>query len=295
MPPLPSIADRPVAELGGPGSVLSRQRADHVELDRLLHELSGTTGAEQRRVLRRIDRLVFSHAFAEETVLWPVLRRVLPDGEDLTTQVEREHQEVNDLVSSLEEMSDDDPARAALLDRLTTVLREDVRDEEDELFPRLRERLDDAALRRLGLAWAVVSPSTSRDPASSVVRRHRRTEQLARISGPTLPAGRWVASTRCTPSERPRCAMATNPGTKPGSSSPRVANSSTTITSRGASTCGPSSARSRASSAASSRSRRVSSAPRERSARAVDAPSRSVSTPTVCGRSVASANAAPPL
>lgn len=171
MPPLPSIADRPVAELGGPGSVLSRQRADHVELDRLLHELSGTTGAEQRRVLRRIDRLVFSHAFAEETALWPVLRRVLPDGEDLTTQVEREHQEINDLVSSLEEMSDDDPARAALLDRLTTVLREDVRDEEDVLFPRLRERLDDATLRRLGLAWAVVSRVSPTRPHPTVARR----------------------------------------------------------------------------------------------------------------------------
>lgn len=79
-PSLPTIADRPAAELGGDRSVLVRQRADHVELDRLLHELDGTTGDAQRAVLRRIDRLVFSHAFAEEVVLWPVLRRVLPDG-----------------------------------------------------------------------------------------------------------------------------------------------------------------------------------------------------------------------
>ena len=82
-----SIADQTVEELGGPTSVLVRQRADHVQLDRLLHELDGTTGTEQERVLRKIDRLVFSHAFAEETVLWPVLRRVLPDGDALTLQV----------------------------------------------------------------------------------------------------------------------------------------------------------------------------------------------------------------
>ncbi|MCU1619682.1 MAG: Hemerythrin cation binding domain protein, partial [Modestobacter sp.] len=36
-----SIADQTIDELGGRGSVLVRQRNDHVELDRLLHELDG--------------------------------------------------------------------------------------------------------------------------------------------------------------------------------------------------------------------------------------------------------------
>src|ERR687890_1840065 len=97
-----SIATQTLDELGGPRSVLARQRRDHVQLDRLLHRLEATTGTIQDEVLQRIDRLVFSHAFAEETVLWPVLRRVLPDGDALTLRVEKEHQEVNELVSALE-------------------------------------------------------------------------------------------------------------------------------------------------------------------------------------------------
>src|SRR4051794_4666978 len=164
-----SIADQTVEELGGPTSVLVRQRNDHVELDRLLRELDGTTGTEQDGVLRRIDRLVFSHAFAEETVLWPVIRRVLPDGEALTLQVEEEHQEVNELVSELETIGHDDPRRAARLARLVQVLREDVRDEEDVLFPQLQEALDPAALRRLGLQWEVarrVSPTRAHPTVS---------------------------------------------------------------------------------------------------------------------------------
>jgi hypothetical protein len=104
-----SIAHQTVDELGGAGSVLARQRADHVELDRLLHELDGSTGSAQEEVLGKIDRLVFSHAFAEETVLWPVLRRVLPDGDALTLQVEKEHQEVNELVSAIEVDGPGDP------------------------------------------------------------------------------------------------------------------------------------------------------------------------------------------
>jgi hemerythrin superfamily protein len=166
-----SIAHQTVDELGGRASVLARQRADHVELDRLLEELQGTTGSAQEEVLNRIDRLVFSHAFAEETVLWPVLRRVLPDGEALTLQVEQEHQEVNELVSALERDGLDHPERAARLERLVEVLREDVRDEEDVLFPRLQEAVSAEELRRLGWRWEVMRRLSPTRPHPTVSRR----------------------------------------------------------------------------------------------------------------------------
>jgi hypothetical protein len=153
---LKSLADQDTAQLGGRWSVLARQKADHVELDRLLHRLDETPPAEQGPVLRSLYRLVFPHAFAEESVLWPVLRRVLPDGGPLTLQIEQEHQEVNELVVRLERLDAADPARPAVLDRLAEVLREDVRDEEDALLPRLQARVPVARLRRLGLAWELV-------------------------------------------------------------------------------------------------------------------------------------------
>jgi hemerythrin superfamily protein len=166
-----SIAGQTEDELGGPGSVLARQRRDHVELDRLLHELDGATGAAQEEVLQRIDRLVFSHAFAEETVLWPVLRRVLPDGEELTLRVEEEHQEVNELVTALERDGRDDPRRPQRLARLAEVLREDVRDEEDVLLPRLQDQVDAAELRRLGWQWEIVRRIAPTRPHPTVARR----------------------------------------------------------------------------------------------------------------------------
>jgi hemerythrin superfamily protein len=166
-----SIAGQTVEELGGPGSVLVRQRHDHEELDRLLRELDGTTGRAQEDVLRRIDRLVFSHAFAEETVLWPVLRRALPDGEALTLRVEKEHQEVNELVAEIETLGSEDPRRAERLSRLVEVLREDVRDEEDVLFPRLQEKLDPQGLRRLGRQWEFVRRISPTRPHPTVSRR----------------------------------------------------------------------------------------------------------------------------
>ena len=166
-----SIAQQTVEELGGRGSVLVRQREDHVELDRLLHELDGSTGTAQEAVLQRIDRLVFSHAFAEETVLWPVMRRVLPDGEALTLRIEKEHQEVNELVAALERDGIDFPERPARLRRLVEVLREDVRDEEDLLFPQLQEHVGPEELRSLGRRWELMRRISPTRPHPTVSRR----------------------------------------------------------------------------------------------------------------------------
>ena len=146
-----SLADQDEAQLGGPASVLVRQKREHIRLDRLLDELLATSGAEQDRVLISIYRLVFPHAFAEESVLWPVIRRVLPDGEALTRQVEREHQEVNELVTRLDGEHLDPSERRQPLDRLVTVLREDVRDEEDALLPVCRR--SSASASCAGSVW----------------------------------------------------------------------------------------------------------------------------------------------
>ena len=169
-----SIADQTSEQLGGPASILCRQRRDHVELDQLLHELDetwGAGGAAQDDVLTRLARLVFPHAFAEEAVLWPLARRVLADGEQLTTRVEQEHQEVNELWTRLETTAHDDPERPRLLEQLASVLRQDVRDEEDELLPRLQDQLSVAELRRAGLQWQVVRSTSPTRPHPVMARR----------------------------------------------------------------------------------------------------------------------------
>lgn len=165
-----SIADQTIDELGGRLSVLAAQRRDHIRLDRLLNELETSTGPAQEQVLHQIYRLVFPHAFAEESVLWPALRRTLCDGEELTLTVEREHQEVNELVSELEsgELRHD---RQELLAGLVSLLRQDVRDEEDVLLPRLQQTVSRRELRRLGLTWELVRRTAPTRPHPVVARR----------------------------------------------------------------------------------------------------------------------------
>ena len=173
----PSIAKQTVEELGGPGSVLVKQRNDHAELDVLLARLRTAKGPEQDAAVTRVCRLVFTHAFAEESVLWPALRRSLPDGEELTVQVEREHQEITEVVAALERSGRSTPERDELIERAVALLDEDVRDEEDVLFPRLQAALEPGDLRRLGRQWQLVRhisptrshPVVSRRPPGNVL------------------------------------------------------------------------------------------------------------------------------
>jgi hemerythrin superfamily protein len=160
-----------VPELGGDGSVLARQRRDHEDLDRLLDEALGSSGERQREVINRTWRLVFSHAFAEEAVLWPAARKVLPDGGALTLRVEQEHQEINQLVSRLEALAPDDPEFQPLFRRIADLLRTDVRDEEDLVLPRLQDALDERSLRHLGRSWSMVRRVAPTRPHPVVSRR----------------------------------------------------------------------------------------------------------------------------
>ncbi len=166
-----SLAQQSVAEMAGNASVLSRQKRDHIKLDELLHRLGDARVSEQDAILLKIYRLVFPHAFAEEAVLWPVMRRVLPDGQELTLRVELEHQEINELATRLESLVHGSGERQQVLVRLVELLREDVRDEEDVLLPRLQSQLTASQLRRLGMAWEAVRRTAPTRPHPLVSRR----------------------------------------------------------------------------------------------------------------------------
>jgi hemerythrin superfamily protein len=169
-----SIADQPVAQLAGRTSILALQRADHARLARLMARARATEaegGIAHAVALRAVARLVFTHAFAEEAVLFPAVRRALPEGDPLTLRIESDHQEVNELVTLLDTSSPDDPERPALLRQTFAVLDEDVRTEEDELLPRLQQVLSNRRLRLLGWQWELLRRTSPTRPHPVVSRR----------------------------------------------------------------------------------------------------------------------------
>jgi hemerythrin superfamily protein len=166
-----SLATQTVRQLGGPLSVLARQKRDHVELDRLIHAIDGAHGSERQELMTQLCRLVFPHAFAEESVLWPAARAVLPEGAQLTLRIEQEHQQINELFTELEKTTPDDARHRQLWTRIVELLREDVRDEEDDLLPRLQDALPQGRLVALGIAWELVRRVSPTRPHPVVARR----------------------------------------------------------------------------------------------------------------------------
>ena len=167
----PSLTEQDVEQMGGQASLLVRQRRDHAELEQRLQAVATTRGAAQDEALTRLAGLVFPHAYAEETVVWPVLRSVLPDGQELTERNEQEHQDVNELWSELDRTPAGTPRREELITRISALLRQDARDEEDVLLPRLQTALTARQLRQLGRAWQLVRRTAPTRPHARVSRR----------------------------------------------------------------------------------------------------------------------------
>ncbi|MFD6245923.1 hemerythrin domain-containing protein [Streptomyces roseolus] len=202
------LSRQSVDQLGGEASVLARQRRDHAELDRLmrLYESPGPPLSGRQEILRNLFQLTFSHAFAEETVLWPALRRLAADGEELTSRVEAEHQQINDLAVEIRSTDPRDPRHDQLVAAAFALIREDIRDEEDVLLPRLQEALeyDRARLRRLGSAWETVRRTAPTRPHPAVSRRPpgnalagvplSALDRLRDLSAPSGSLGRWTAA-----------------------------------------------------------------------------------------------------
>ncbi|MFI6785288.1 hemerythrin domain-containing protein [Micromonospora sp. NPDC050276] len=114
--------------------------ADHREVDALLDELATRQGTPEHR--RHLVDVVIAelvrHSVAEEAYVYPVARKVLPDGDEIADREIAEHAEAERTMKELESVEPADPRFEELLAQLTSTVRHHVAEEEKELFPRLR-------------------------------------------------------------------------------------------------------------------------------------------------------------
>jgi len=152
-------------------NIIDLQKLDHVHLDRLFKRYGDEPNDARRATFRELVDLVTTHAFAEEEVLFPAARRALASGEQLTAEIESQHQRINELLTEMEGMEPGDEGFDRRVDELFPLLRADVRNEEDRLLPAMAERLDPAELERIGAAWAVAKKAAPNRSHPRVPRR----------------------------------------------------------------------------------------------------------------------------
>jgi hemerythrin superfamily protein len=96
---------------------------------------------QRKMLLMKLGYALDKHAYAEEHVVYPALREAndRTDAENLET----EHGEVKEFLYRLNHMSADDPAWIDTVQEFRNSVEAHAKMEEDEVFPRLRNEIDE--------------------------------------------------------------------------------------------------------------------------------------------------------
>jgi hemerythrin superfamily protein len=128
-------------------------KADHKEVEKLFKQfekLGDRATVSKRKVVDQLIEALSAHASIEEQHFYPAVREHVPDVEGDVLEGLEEHHVVK---WTLNELKDLDPSHERF-DAKVTVLIESVRhhvqEEEDELFPAVREAMGRKQLQALG-------------------------------------------------------------------------------------------------------------------------------------------------
>jgi hemerythrin-like domain-containing protein len=128
----------------GSANALELLKRDHEEVDSMFkqyEEMKDDAGdAEKKRLVAQICEALTVHAQIEEAIFYPAARRALKEGEgkDLLDEAAVEHQSLKDIIARLESAPAKDPLFDAGVKVLSEYVKHHVKEEENELFPKVR-------------------------------------------------------------------------------------------------------------------------------------------------------------
>ena len=140
---------------GAKDDAIKLLKADHKEVSGLLEKDENGRLSKDRKVAtaKQICMALSVHAQIEEEIFYPAAREAVRSGEDLLDEAEVEHGSIKDLVSAIENASpDDDELFDARVKVLGEYVKHHVKEEENELFPKIRK--SDMDLEEVGAQLA---------------------------------------------------------------------------------------------------------------------------------------------
>ncbi|HEX6492268.1 MAG TPA: hemerythrin domain-containing protein [Candidatus Dormibacteraeota bacterium] len=127
---------------------------DHRAVEELFGQFRSADDDAKRPVAENIIRELSIHAAIEEEHFYPAVRKQIPTCDALVRHGIDEHQEVKELLATIDGMVDKahTKAFAGKMERLEKSVGEHVEEEEGKLFPSVREAFTKTALNELGTA-----------------------------------------------------------------------------------------------------------------------------------------------
>ena len=131
---------------------LALLKADHELVENLFDKFEKARTDEQKDTLaEQICSELAIHAQIEEEIFYPAVREAI-DEEDLMDEAEVEHAGAEDLIAQIEESQAGEDKFDAKVTVLGEYVRHHVKEEETEMFPKVRKA--DLDLKELGSAMA---------------------------------------------------------------------------------------------------------------------------------------------
>ena len=124
-------------------SAIELLKHDHDDVDKMFAQYEdikdGDGESEKEMLVSQICDALSVHAQIEEEIFYPAARRALnEDGKDLLDEAAVEHQTLKDLIARLEAAPADDPLYDAGVKVLSEYVKHHVKEEETELFPKVK-------------------------------------------------------------------------------------------------------------------------------------------------------------
>ena len=131
---------------------------DHRVIDKLFTDLASER--EDRFLLahRLLDE-VATHTAAEQQILYPALRDIVPGGVELANRGQAEHQSMRRALETIERTHPGDAEFEEAVTTLAAEMRAHAPAEEAELLPALRDAVGSAPLLELGAIYAQMKES----------------------------------------------------------------------------------------------------------------------------------------
>lgn len=124
-----------------PRDAIALLKQDHRAVEALFSEFEDADESEQSELATRICQMLTVHAQIEEELLYPQAKEALEEQEedDMVYEAEIEHASAKELIAKIEAATPEDPEFKALVTVLMEYVKHHVKEEEKEMFPKLKQ------------------------------------------------------------------------------------------------------------------------------------------------------------
>ncbi|MEA2825769.1 MAG: hypothetical protein QOG43_208 [Actinomycetota bacterium] len=170
-------------------------RQDHKTVEKLFKQFEKAEDKPQegRKIADQVIEELSVHAFIEEQIFYPAVRKEMPDAEDDILEALEEHHVVKWLLSELDGLPPENERFKPKMTVLIESVRHHVEEEEQTLFPEVRKELKRKRLTELGDEMEAAKKTAPRKPnpkAADTPNGSAKAQTPARAGAGAVSTGR---------------------------------------------------------------------------------------------------------